>query len=53
MTDDFQLNDAELETALILLSGLVKDQLITIQEAAQRAGLTEEEFVERTKGCNS
>ena len=45
---EFQLDDAELETALKLLSGLVKDQLITVKEAAKRAGLTEEEFVEKT-----
>lgn len=48
MTDDFKLDDAELQTALKLLSGLVKDQLITVKEAAKRAGLTEEEFVEKT-----
>ena len=52
MTDDFQLNDEELKTALKILSGMVRDQLITVNEAAKRAGLTEEEFVERTKGCN-
>jgi hypothetical protein len=45
MTDDFQLNDAELETALKLLSGLVRDQRITVRETAKRAGLTEAEFV--------
>ena len=50
MTDDFQLNEEELQTALKLLSGLVRDQLITVQEAAKRAGLTEEEFVEKTTG---
>ena len=48
MADDFQLDDAELETALKLLSGMVKDQLISVKEAAKRAGLTEEEFVEKT-----
>ena len=48
MTDDFQLDDEELQTALKLLSGLVKDQLISVKEAAKRAGLTEEEFVEKT-----
>ena len=52
MTDDFQLNDEELKTALKILSGMVRDQLITVNEAAKRAGLTEEEFVERTKDCN-
>lgn len=30
------------------LAGLVKDQLITIAEAARRAGVTEEEFRQRT-----
>ena len=48
MTDDFKLDDAELQTALKILSGLVKDKLITVKEAAKRAGLTEEEFVEKT-----
>lgn len=48
MTVDFKLDDAELQTALKLLSGLVKDQLITVKEAAKRAGLTEEEFAKRT-----
>ena len=48
MIDDFQLDDAELQTALKLLSGLVKDQLISVQEAAKRAGLAEEEFVGKT-----
>lgn len=37
----------ELQAALKLLSGLVKDQLITVKEASKRAGLTEEEFVEK------
>ena len=47
MTDNFQLNDEELKTALKILSGLVRDKLISVKEAAQRAGLTEEEFVEK------
>ena len=50
MTDDFKLDDAELETALKLLSGMAHDKLITVKEAAKRAGLTEAEFVEKTKG---
>ena len=48
MTDYFQLSNDELQTALKLLSGLVRDKLITVKEAAKRAGLTEEEFGERT-----
>ena len=52
MTDNFQLNDEELKTALKILSGLVRDKLISVKEAAQRRGLSEEEFVERTKDCN-
>ena len=52
MTDDFQLNDEELKTALKILSGLVRDKLISVKEAAQRIGVSEEEFVERTKDCN-
>ena len=52
MPEDFQLNDEELQTALKVLSGLVRDKLISVREAAQRAGLTEEEFVERTKCGN-
>ena len=36
ITDNFQLNDEELKTALKILSGLVRDKLISVKEAAQR-----------------
>lgn len=48
MADDFQLDEEELQTALKLLSGLVRDKLISAKEAAIRVGITEEEFVEKT-----
>ena len=38
----------ELQGSLKALSELVRNKLITVKEAAKRAGLTEEEFVEKT-----
>ena len=44
----FDPDNSEVQNALNVLSGLVRDKLISVKEAAKRAGITEEEFVERT-----
>ena len=38
----------ELQSALNTLSDMVRNKLITVKEAAKRAGMTEDEFVELT-----
>ena len=44
-----EMEDAETGGMLNVLSGLVQNQLITVSEAAKRAGMTESEFIARTE----
>ena len=43
-----EMEDAETRGMLNVLLGLVRDQMITVSEAAKRAGMTESEFMEKT-----